>query len=355
MENLIFISDSFNPFFNLAFETVLFENASKYLSDSSSLNSILYLWRNEDTVVIGRYQNPWRECDVDKMKNDNVHLMRRYTGGGAVFHDANNICFSFINKKNCDEDAENIKKKNSAIICDALSRLGINAEISSRNDILVNGAKISGAAYKDNGQFFLHHGTILVGTDLDRLATYLHPDKRKLQSKGISSVRARVLNLCDLDKTISVESVSNEVCHAFTDFCGENINTNVTRIGIELLEKDSVLKTEYEKLKSWDWNLGKSPEFTHRFDMRFLWGGVDIQLNVKNAIIQSVEIFSDSLDTKLVDEIKLAITGIMYGTENICSALEERAIHIKKIQHSNTLATMLTDVASYISGAFANK
>lgn len=399
MEYKIFISDSYDPFFNLAVETMLFDKCS-------AGERILYLWRNEDVVVIGRYQNPWRECNIDKMNEDGVHLMRRYTGGGAVFHDTNNICFSFISKKStdvatgndlagvCGENADGVtnnadffdvaKAENSRVICEALRSLRIDAEISGRNDITVDGFKISGAAYKESGDVFLHHGTILVGTDLTRLATYLQPDERKLKSKGISSVRARVANLRDLEKggSITIEEVCDAVCRAFA---GKNaaVRTHIEYIGKDALEKNPALQTEYEKLKSWEWRFGKSPEFTHRIDARFVWGGVDIQLYVKGAVVQSVEVFTDALDTHLAGEIKSALCGVTYNTKDLCDALEQRAESLRtetvlatqasdvlayaalanaaqksplaKASATSGLCTMLQDIATYISGAFASK
>lgn len=415
----IYISDSYDPYFNLAVETVLFSNPPD--------ERVLYLWRNEDTVVIGRYQNPWRECNIDKMKSDGVHLMRRYTGGGAVFHDTNNICFSFINKKNVGDAAgndlpgagcenatgatnsadclESFKAENSCVICDAVRSLGLEAEISGRNDITVGGYKISGAAYKESGTAFLHHGTILVGTDLTRLATYLQPDERKLQSKGIASVRARVANLRDLANDendagesatrahgdITIEKVCDAVCMAFD----AKRTASITHIGKDALEKNPALHAEYEKLRSWEWRFGKSPEFTHRIDVRFAWGGVDIQLNVKEGAVQCVEVFTDSLDTQLADEIKSALGGVAYSTENLCESLIRRAAICNSANSGSAIAataksctatataggdatasddaiascaspteaaaanvataTMLCDVAAYISGAFASK
>ncbi|SQI34660.1 Lipoate-protein ligase A [Providencia alcalifaciens] len=152
---------------------------------------VMFLWRNADTVVIGRAQNPWKECNTRKMEQDNVRLARRSSGGGAVFQDLGNTCFTFMAGK-----PEYDKTISTQIIVNGLANVGIHAEISGRNDLVLeteNGPrKISGSAYRETKDRGFHHGTLLINTDLSRLANYLNPDPKKLQAKGITSVRSRV-------------------------------------------------------------------------------------------------------------------------------------------------------------------
>ena len=146
----VFLSDSTDPWFNLATEDWIFR-------DMDPSYQVLFLWRNAETVVIGRFQNPWTECDVEKMEADGIKLARRQSGGGAVFHDLGNTNFTFLSGAD-----EYDKERNNRIITDALARFGITAEPSGRNDIIVEGRKVSGSAFKKKRDRAFHHGTMLI-------------------------------------------------------------------------------------------------------------------------------------------------------------------------------------------------
>ena len=183
----ILISNSLDPWFNLAVEDWIF-------LDRHDADHILFLWRNEDAVVIGRSQNPWLECHLDKMQQQGVKLARRQSGGGAVFHDVGNTNFTFMSKKAVYDKDANIK-----MIIAALATLGIEASAKGRNDLVVTidnePRKVSGSAYKEKVDSCFHHGTLLISANLTRLATYLNTNKLKLKAKGVTSVRSRVANL----------------------------------------------------------------------------------------------------------------------------------------------------------------
>ncbi len=315
MKNLI-LSNSNNPFFNLALENNIFLNV-----EASNIKPTLYLWRNSDVVVIGRFQNPWKECNIEKMNDDEVVLMRRDTGGGAVFHDKQNLCFTFVGSTS----EENYRAKNSMLVCTALATLGIIAEPSGRNDILVNGAKISGAAFREKDGKYIHHGTVLIGTDLTRLANYLNPDERKLSSKGISSVRSRVTNLRTIDPSITVEKVVDAL---FQTFCLEKKITDVEiqKIDENFKDENKSLGLEFERLNSWDWRFGKSPSFTHLIEGRLEWGGIEINLVVKNAILEDFSVYSDALDVdfiKKLESVLETLKGKPYDVEILKHTLKE--------------------------------
>ena len=179
-----------NPWFNLATEDWLFHTLGDIDEADEPSTHTLFLWRNSETVVIGRAQNPWVECKVDKMAEDSVFLARRQSGGGAVFHDLGNTNFTFLSaKENYDQAA------NFTIIINALKSLGIDAELSGRNDMQVGTRKISGSAFKHTSERSFHHGTLLVNANMQKLGDYLNPHPLKLKAKGIKSVRARVANL----------------------------------------------------------------------------------------------------------------------------------------------------------------
>ena len=305
--NKILLSKSFDPFFNLSFENLLFSQ-----SNPEPHKPILYLWRNSDVVVIGRFQNPWKECNIDKLNADNVHLMRRDTGGGAVYHDTNNICFTFVGNT----QDENYRQKNTHLICKALENLGLTAAPSGRNDITINDKKISGAAFREKNGKYIHHGTLLVGTDLTRLANYLNPNEKKLASKGISSVRSRVTNLQNLNSQITIDTVIDSLVKTYCNHYSYE-NADIQYITEDLLEENSTLCEEYNRLRSWDWVYGKSPEFTHGFDGYFNWGSIEINFLVKNAIIEEISINSDCLDINFIASLSTELEEFKHTEYNI--------------------------------------
>ena len=192
-----------NPWFNLATEDWIFNTLD---ADSHTL----FLWRNSETVVIGRSQNPWVECKTDKMEADEVFLARRQSGGGAVFHDLGNTNFTFLSPK---DDYDQVA--NFTIIINALKKLGIDAKLSGRNDMQVGDKKISGSAFKHAADRSFHHGTLLVNADMQKLGDYLNPHPLKLKAKGIKSVRARVANLVEFNEDITHEILSQAIIEAF--------------------------------------------------------------------------------------------------------------------------------------------
>lgn len=198
-------AESNDILFNLATEEYIFEHVE-------IANPLLYLWRNSPTIIIGKHQNPWKECHVQKLEDDNVTLARRKSGGGCVYQDLGNSVFSFINPVK-DYGKQDFKTMNNEVLIESLNKFGIKAEASGRNDLIVNGRKVSGSAYKlklgrndGTGKRSLHHGTMLINLELDALGKYLNPNKKKLLSKGVDSVVSRVLNLAEVDSTINHET-----------------------------------------------------------------------------------------------------------------------------------------------------
>ena len=308
-----FISTSNDPHLNLAFEHYLFSNVK-------SNDRILYLWRNSQTVVIGKFQNPWSECNVEKMAEDDIKLMRRYSGGGAVFQDLGNLCFTLISGS--DYDVEEQKSKNNDFIISALNKFNITALASGRNDILVNERKISGAAFQIQQGNLMHHGTLLVSSDLDRLQLYLKPSKDKLETKGIKSVRSRVANLQEFNHLLTVEALIEQLRITYTEYFSDF--DSIGYIDERILNSKSELKLEYENLISWDWLYGKTPAFTDAYKKRFPWGEIELLLTVYSGIIKDVVAFSDTLDNQLVDVIKDTLNGITFNNKVIVKQIKQR-------------------------------
>jgi len=328
-----YVSTTYDPFLNIATEEWLFNNALEH-------DQILYLWRNKDTVIIGRNQNPWAECNLQKMESEGVSLVRRHSGGGAVFQDLGNSIFTFIShKQNYDKD------KNYQIILNTLRKFNIQAARSGRNDIVVNGKKISGNAYKESNNRALHHGTLLVNVDLSRLANYLTPSQKKLISKGTTSVKARVANLVEYNHQITHNALMDAIIKEF-------FSTYKSEILIEHLDQHQLfsipeIKKHYEFLKSDAWRFGEIPEFDHHMEERFDWGSVSIHLNAKKGKIEDLKIFSDAIDTELIDILQNALKDSPYHPEAVqeqMSLLQKRTpkLHVNINEFANWLIKEMT-------------
>ncbi|MFS2225956.1 lipoate--protein ligase A [Pantoea sp. B65] len=330
----LLLSESYDPWFNLAVEECIFRQMP-------ATQRVLFLWRNADTVVIGRAQNPWKECNTRRMAEDNVRLARRSSGGGAVFHDLGNCCFTFMAGKPGYD-----KSVSTAIILRALATLGISAEASGRNDLVVNTAdgmrKISGSAYRETPDRGFHHGTILLNADLSRLADYLNPDVKKLQAKGITSVRSRVANLEELVAGVSYASICSAVSAAF--FAHFATSCEPEHISPTALPDLPGFEQQFATQSSWEWNFGRAPDFSHLLDNRFSWGGVEIHFDVERGIISRCQIFTDSLNPAPLEMLALKLQGVEYRPEILAQQVQQLKAEFPQLQHElNELAHWLSE------------
>ena len=296
----VIISLCHDPAFNLSFE--------EYLNDLGK--NVLYLWQNEPTVVIGRNQNPYRECNLKALKDDNVHLMRRKSGCGAVFHDLCNLNFTLITEKSPD-----CVDKNFQFVKDVLSSLNIEAQQSGRNDIIANGKKISGNAFFENEKIFCQHGTLLISADLKRLENYLTVSKLKLESKGIESVKSRVCNLCDIDSSIDVQKVID----AFI----KTADCEVQYLNSSDIEKLPTLRDKIERYNSWAWVFSQAPQYNISFEKRFNDGIISAELFIDSGIIKSARISSDSIYFESLEDFSKSLSGEEFKLLNIESKIEK--------------------------------
>lgn len=276
-----------NPHRNLAREEALLLAARD--------EAILYLWQNASTVVIGRNQNAWRECRTALLAEEGAILARRTTGGGAVFHDLGNLNFSFILPRGAYDLARQL-----AVVQAAVRSFGIDCEFSGRNDLLAGGRKFSGNAFRFTRENALHHGTLMVCVDPDRMARYLAVSREKLEAKGVKSVPSRVVNLSALGDVTVARLV--EALHAA--FCAE--------YGMAGMEDADALSLEgFEALRdrnaSWDWNYGATPTFDASFAKRFEWGGIEVTLSLKEGRIAKATVYTDAMDPGLAAEIERAL------------------------------------------------
>lgn len=303
----VFLSDSFNPHLNLATEEWIFHNL-----DPSQ--QVLFLWRNEETVVIGRNQNPWSECNLAQMKADKIHLARRTTGGGAVFHDLGNTNFTFLSPREAYK-----RDNNTKIIFDALKTFGITGEASGRNDLTIpfhdGPRKFSGSAYREKKDRAFHHGTLLMHADLSRLGNYLTPNPKKLQAKGKESVRARVVNLNEVAPEISHDKIVPAIITAFENFYGAK--ADVTFLTLESLKLIPELKAQFDQLSSWEWLYGNTLEFSHNMDDYLALGFFDFKFKVEDGLIKDLQIFTDCLYPHIIEDLTQGLRGKSYRSETV--------------------------------------
>ena len=318
----VLISNSTDPWFNLAVEDTIFRSMT-------ADQRVLFLWRNADTIVIGRAQNPWRECNTDKMEKDHVKLARRQTGGGAVFHDLGNTNFTFMAPK-----PEYDKEVSTNIVLAGLEKIGIHGQANGRNDLVVEDEagikKFSGSAYRETLDRGFHHGTLLLSADMQRLGDYLNPDAKKLKAKGITSVRARVTNLNQIKADVDHEMVCAAIIEAFAEHYQESVEP-------ELIAPDNFhnlpgFKERFERQSSWHWNFGNTPPFTHDLDERFSWGGVQLLLNIEKGTIKEASVFTDMLDPAPLEALAIRLTDSEYRESDIAKAVAEVCEHYPQYQ-----------------------
>lgn len=305
MSNYIYSAPTGDGWLNLARDGYFLENNKKG-------DVVLYFYVNKNAVIIGRNQNAWKECSIANMDADGVQLVRRHSGGGAVFHDNGNLNFSFIT----DEKHYDLNRQ-MRVILNAVSKLGLKAELSGRNDITVDGKKFSGNAFSLAKGNRSHHGTILVNADLAKLSNYLCVSKEKMRSKGIDSVRARVCNLCELSSGLTVEAMRRLVIESFIEEYGAA--SEYVFDGTALAE----VEERRERLASWEWRFGKTPQFDFETDKRFSFGDTQIYFNLRDGVIRETKVYSDCLDTELTTEIENALTGVHFRKEEIKAALSK--------------------------------
>lgn len=337
----VLISCSLNPYLNLASEKRIFQ-------DMDTEKHILFLWQNSDTVVIGRNQNPWKECCLSKMEESSVFLARRESGGGAVFQDKGNLNFTFLSGIN-NYSAE----KNFSIIISALASLGLKAEVSGRNDITADGKKISGSAFRITQERAFHHGTLLIKADMEKLSRYLSPPALKLKAKGISSVRSRVANIADFISDIDSTIISKAIINSFFKAYGIQVSdidfdSYVRHLSEEELKSQGNINNYYEKLKSHTWLYGSNTiDFDVSIENQFTWGYIEINFAVKNNIIKNTVIYTDALDEKLSDIIMPSLEGICFTGKAIAEAI----LNIQENVEAPQRGKILQDIATWLSKA----
>ena len=302
VEKITYIeSGQFHPYKNLAVEEYL-------LLHCEPQECILYLWQNQNTVVIGRNQNAWKECKVESLEENGGHLARRLSGGGAVYHDLGNLNFTFlVSKENYSIDRQ------LEVIVKAVQKLGAKAE----------------KCY--------HHGTLMMNVNKEMLSKYLTVSKEKLQSKGVDSVKSRVTNLVDYIPDLTLEALKKALREAFEEVYG--LTSNECKME-DLDQKEIEMRTKH--FSSWDWRFGRKIDFQYEISKRFSWGQMNIQFQVDKGKISDVNVYSDSLKPMTIEKLPKYLKGIRYHKKNICSELRLYWAEDKQEEE------MITDIIEWI-------
>ena len=294
---------------NLALEEYCVRNF-----DMKNENYLLF-YINDPSIIIGKHQCTLEEINYGYVKENNIRVVRRISGGGAVYHDKGNLNFSFLQKHSSDS-IHNFEMFTRPVR-DALIAMGVNAELTGRNDIVVEGRKISGNAQFTNLKNMFSHGTLLFDSHIEDVVQALNVKKDKIESKGIKSIRSRVANISEyLKEKMTIEE--------FKEFITKYIFKEYNEIPIIDLSEDEwgkVYKLSDEKYKTWEWNFGRSPEFNIRKKNRFDFGQIDARIQVKNGIIQNIKIYGDFLGSGEIEDIEQPLMGKYFKEEDIKKVL----------------------------------
>lgn len=300
-----------DPRINLAIEEYLLKTMDV------EKEPVLLFYINQPSIIIGKNQNTIEEINTDYVEDNGIIVVRRLSGGGAVYHDLGNLNFSFITNDGGDSFM-NYKKFTQPVV-DALAKMGVNAELSGRNDILAEGRKVSGnAQFSTKGRMF-SHGTLMFDTEIDAVVSALKVKKDKIESKGIKSIRSRVANISEfLKEQMTVEEFRLEILKSI--FGGEE---NIRYY--ELTEDDwaNIHKLSEERYQTWEWNFGKSPRFNIQKTHRFPTGGIDIRLEVNHGVMEEVHIFGDFFGVGDMADIEQRLVGTNYDRAAIAKALAD--------------------------------
>ena len=325
------VNNSNNPYFNLALE----EYFVKY---KDLKEDILILWQNEPVIVVGKNQNTYEELNLEYVDKNNIKVVRRLSGGGAVYHDLGNLNFTII--KNKSKLHKNDFSFFSLPVVSCLNKLNVKANFSGRNDILIDGKKFSGNSQYFHKEKLLHHGTILFSSDLTILSKALKVKKQKFESKGIKSVKSRVTNISEhIDKEVSLTKFKDMLIQCFFESRKENPKNYV------LNEEDTKKINELvdNKYGTWEWNFGKSPKFNYNKEMRFDAGSICVKANVVDGIMKKFKVEGDFFEENPIKEMEDLFIDKKFNIAEIKNIIEKNDVskYILKLTNDDFMKLFL--------------
>lgn len=322
-------NNSLSPQLNHAIELYLMDNYDE---------DIFMFWRNKPTILIGRFQNIDLEVNLEYTKKNNIEVVRRLSGGGAIYCDENNMQYTFITKKeNKYGNIENTFKYFANPIVEALTSLGINAEFKGRNDILLNDAKISGNAQFHKDKKILHHGTLLFKANIENISNALNPREIKLKKHGVKSVKSRVGFIGD-----HVNMGIEEFLEYIKNFVMEKYNITTTHVLTED-EWEKIKKIEKEIFSSEEWNNGNKSLNKLRNVEKYTCGIVEIVLDIKDKKIEKIFIEGDFFSEKNIEDLYSLLKGTEINEKNLLEKLENVNIdeYIKGMEKENLIKDII--------------
>ncbi|NLK43573.1 MAG: lipoate--protein ligase [Tissierellia bacterium] len=308
------VNNSNDPRYNLAFEEYCFKHLDLK-------EDYVILWINGPAIIIGKNQNTIEEINQDFVNEKGIKVVRRITGGGAVYHDLGNLNFSIISMSSGPEKID-FKKYNIPIV-KALEKLGLQCELTGRNDITLDGKKFSGIAQSVWKKRVLNHGTIMFDVELDVLSKALQVKQDKIESKGVKSVRSRVTNIKPY-LTVDVDIYEFREILLKSIFEMEGLEPEEHKLSQEDL--DNIQKLFEEKYSTWEWNYGESPKANYKNYKRFDFGSIDIRFNVVNGLITDMKIYGDFFGTEDVALLQDKLNGVRYEKEEVKKAIENEPL-----------------------------
>ena len=302
---LLIYNEKTNPYFNLAMEEYFLKNTKE---------DLFLLWRNESAIIVGKNQNTLSEINYEYVKEHDIKVVRRQSGGGAVFHDLGNICFTFIA---CNNNHFSDFKRFTMPIVDALKGLGVNAEFSGRNDLLIDGQKFSGNAQYNYKDRVMHHGTLLFSSEINDVSAALKVKPIKFEGKSIKSVKARVTNISE---HLKVPMDILEFKDLIMD-CLYKTNTDNKYYTLSELDINNINKLVEEKYNTWDWNFGHSPKYSLYNELKYPGGNVEFNLNVEGGIIKDIKFFGDFFGKCDISHIENLLLNTKHEEESLKTIL----------------------------------
>jgi lipoate-protein ligase A len=299
-----------DPRINLALEEYVLRN---FRGDESYL--LFYI--NEPSIIIGRNQNTLEEINHEYVRDNGIHVVRRISGGGAVYHDFGNLNFSIIT--NYAMEKFNRYDEFTRPVVEVLHDLGVPAELSGRNDMVADGRKISGNAQFTSGGRMFSHGTVLFDSQLDEVVAALNVKMSKIESKGLKSVRSRVVNISEfLQKPITIEEFRGLILERIF-----GSRTDLPTLDLTAADWEAVHELSAEKYATWEWNYGESPEFNVQKTRRFPAGEIDLRIDVQDGRISGLRVFGDFIGSGDVADLETRLQGIRYEPEDLAAALQD--------------------------------